>query len=257
MRTIPILIKALKREGSNTLCSSLLLSIYMSYMLSMYLYMFKSLPPTLNTNQPTNQSHHLVNTAETWQEVSNYNCVCIGHLIVHFNSLQIKGKKIMLSTCSFQAVKVKSIHHLEQRVCYPTPHWNALVQKKYADKLSTWLRAHRIPKDRNELNFFHFWIKLPTLRAVMPWAAHARRDMNSSYTKPACRAQQALIFWCQPRPIAPGARGTLVLRWVLCAWWAVVTNWAWSRRLLSSPCSCKNKPNFLTEAMKLLHLSST
>lgn len=121
-RTIPILIKALKREGSNTLCSSLLLSIYMSYMLSMYLNMFKSLPPTLNTNQPTKKSHHLVNTAETWQEVSNYNCVCTGHLTVHFNSLQIKGKKIMLLTCSFQAVKVKSIHHLEQTVCYPTPH---------------------------------------------------------------------------------------------------------------------------------------
>lgn len=121
-RTIPILIKALKREGSNALCSSLLLSIYMSYMLSMYLNMFKSLPPTLNTNQPTKKSHHLVNTAETWQEVSNYNCVCTGHLTVHFNSLQIKGKKIMLLTCSFQAVKVKSIHHLEQTVCYPTPH---------------------------------------------------------------------------------------------------------------------------------------
>lgn len=112
---------------------------------------------------------------------------------------------------------------------------------KLIEPCAGFIRVHSISKDRNKGNFFNLWLKLPTLRAVVPWAAHTGRDMRSSHTKPACRAQQALLCWFQPCPIAPGARGALMLHRVLCAWWAVVTNWTWSRRLLFSPCSCKHK----------------
>lgn len=156
---------------------------------------------------------------------------------MHFNSFQIKGKKIITKRCSVQTAWIYSIDCAEWRVFCPTPHWKTTLIKPACD----FIRVHKNSKDRNKANLLHSCKKLPTLRAVVPWAAHSSRATGSSNTKPARRAWKAFLFRGQACPVAPGARGTLVLHRVLCAWWAVVTNWAWSGRLLLPPSSCKKQ----------------